>query len=127
MAAALPMSESRERNNCAAANLLALSKRFGILQGRRAEISARKRGFPLELFGQSRGELPARIRTIAKAHRELPFHSISFGCGVSRLGSGTSVNVASVKSNTPATDTAFSSAIRTTLVGSMMPASTRST
>ena len=44
-----------------------------------------------------------------------------------RLGSGTSVSVASVSSSTPATDTAFSSATRTTLVGSMMPASTRST
>ena len=42
---------------------------------------------------------------------------------VSRFGSGTSVSVASVSSSTPATDTAFSSAIRTTFVGSMMPAS----
>ena len=35
--------------------------------------------------------------------------------------------VASVSSSTLATETAFSSAMRTTLVGSMMPASTRST
>ena len=41
--------------------------------------------------------------------------------------SGTSVNVASVSSKTLATETAFSSASRRTLVGSMMPASTRST
>jgi hypothetical protein len=41
--------------------------------------------------------------------------------------SGTSVIVASVNSKTLATETAFSSAIRTNLVGSMMPASMRST
>jgi len=40
------------------------------------------------------------------------------------LGSGISVNVASVNSRTPATETAFSSAMRTTFVGSMIPAST---
>ena len=40
--------------------------------------------------------------------------------------SGRSVIVASLSNSTPATDTAFSSAIRTTFVGSMMPASTRS-
>ena len=43
------------------------------------------------------------------------------------LGSGSSVSVASVSSSTPATETAFSRAMRTTLVGSMMPASNRST
>ncbi len=37
------------------------------------------------------------------------------------LGSGSSVIVASVSSSTMATDTAFSSATRTTLVGSKMP------
>ena len=42
-------------------------------------------------------------------------------------GSGASVIVASVRSSTLATETAFSSATRTTFVGSMMPASTRST
>ena len=45
----------------------------------------------------------------------------------SAFGSGISVSVASVSSSTLATDTAFSSAARTTLVGSMMPASIRST
>jgi len=44
-----------------------------------------------------------------------------FGC------SGISVIVASVSSRTLATDTAFSRAILMTFVGSMMPASTRST
>ena len=42
-------------------------------------------------------------------------------------GSGISVNVASVRSSTLAIETAFSSAMRTTFVGSMIPASTRST
>ena len=41
--------------------------------------------------------------------------------------SGISVIVASVRSSTLATEIAFSRAIRTTLVGSMIPASTRST
>jgi len=41
--------------------------------------------------------------------------------------SGTSVIVASVSSRVLATETAFSSATRTTLVGSMMPASIKST
>ena len=45
----------------------------------------------------------------------------------SGLGSGKSVIVASVSRSTLATETAFSKATRTTLVGSMMPASTRST
>ena len=49
------------------------------------------------------------------------------GSAVSFLVSGISVIVASVRSSTLATETAFSSAMRTTLVGSMMPASTRST
>ena len=44
----------------------------------------------------------------------------------SAFGSGTSVIVASVSSSTPAVDTAFSSASGATFVGSMMPASTRS-
>lgn len=43
------------------------------------------------------------------------------------FGSGSSVSVASVRRSTLATETAFSSARRTTLVGSMIPASTRST
>ena len=41
--------------------------------------------------------------------------------------SGTSVMMASVSSSTLATETAFSSATRTTLAGSTMPASKRST
>src|SRR5665811_2147059 len=45
----------------------------------------------------------------------------------SLLTSGISVIVASVSNRMLATDTAFSSAIRTTLVGSMIPASIRST
>src|SRR5581483_5551271 len=43
------------------------------------------------------------------------------------FGSGISVIVASVSSSTPAAETAFSSASRTTFVGSMIPASSRST
>ena len=46
-------------------------------------------------------------------------------CG--SLSSETSVIVASVSSSTLATDTAFSKAIRTTFVGSMIPASIRLT
>lgn len=45
----------------------------------------------------------------------------------SACGSGTSVSVASVRSRMLATETAFSSATRVTFVGSMIPASTRST
>jgi len=47
--------------------------------------------------------------------------------GTAGLGSGRSVIVASVRRSTLATDTAFSNAIRTTFVGSMIPVSTRST
>jgi hypothetical protein len=54
-------------------------------------------------------------------------HSIGALRSVFPCGSGMSVSVASVSKSTPATETAFSRAIRTTLVGSMMPASTRST
>ncbi len=45
--------------------------------------------------------------------------------GTGGVGSGSSISVivASAKSSTPATDTACSSAVRTTLVGSMMPSS----
>jgi hypothetical protein len=43
------------------------------------------------------------------------------------FGSGSLVKVASASSSTLATETAFSSATRTTFVGSMMPASIRST
>lgn len=51
---------------------------------------------------------------------------MSGGADASGFGSGRSVIVASVNSSTLATETAFSRAIRTTLVGSMMPASIRS-
>ena len=76
---------------------------------------------------QSSRQLTTSIGTIVELHEPAPFYSTPASCGVSRLDSGTSVNVASVSSSVPATDTAFSSAIRTTFVGSMMPASTRST
>ncbi len=58
-----------------------------------------------------------------------PLYSIppSNPAGIFGSFSGTSVSVASVSSKTLATETAFSSAIRTTLVGSMIPASIRST
>jgi alanine dehydrogenase len=57
-----------------------------------------------------------------------PHHIVISGSKArSFWGSGISVMVASVNRRTLATDTAFSSATRTTLVGSMMPASTRST
>ncbi len=42
------------------------------------------------------------------------------------LGSGASVTAASVVSRSPAIDAAFCSAVRTTFVGSMIPAATRS-
>lgn len=54
-------------------------------------------------------------------------HSISGAAAGAGFGSGSSVSVASVSRRTLATETAFSSAIRTTLVGSMIPASTKST
>ena len=54
-------------------------------------------------------------------------HAASEASAGSRFGSGTSVKVASVNNKTPATETAFSRATRTTLVGSMMPTSMRST
>ncbi len=54
-------------------------------------------------------------------------HSSMPGARDVSLGSGISVKVASVSIKTPATETAFSRAMRTTFVGSMIPASTRST
>jgi hypothetical protein len=54
-------------------------------------------------------------------------HAASSGADRSALGSSTSVIVASASSSVPATDAAFSSATRTTLVGSIIPASIRST
>jgi len=57
----------------------------------------------------------------------LRYIGISAPAARSFSDSGISVMVASVSSRTPATDMAFSSPMRTTLVGSMMPASTRST
>lgn len=54
-------------------------------------------------------------------------HSISGGIPGFASGSGSSVIVASVSRRTLATETAFIRAMRTTLVGSMMPTSTRST
>lgn len=56
-----------------------------------------------------------------------PYSAISCSPARSFTGSGSSVIVASVKRSTLATETAFSNATRTTFVGSMMPASTRST
>jgi hypothetical protein len=49
------------------------------------------------------------------------------GRGASVFSSGSSVIVASVSSSVLATETAFSSAMRTTFAGSTIPASTRST
>ena len=58
----------------------------------------------------------------------LPFYiAISGSAARSFRSSGISVIVASVSNSVLATDTAFSSAMRTTLVGSMIPASIRST
>ena len=74
--------------------------------------------------GRRRNTLADRI-----AHAPGPGHmpmSAAAAAG-SLCSSGMSVIVASVSSNTLATDTAFSSAMRTTLVGSTMPASIRST
>lgn len=69
-----------------------------------------------------------RIRHIAGEVGPDRRHIAISGSGIrSRFGSGISVIVASVNSRTLATDTAFSSAVRTTLAGSTMPASTRST
>jgi hypothetical protein len=56
-----------------------------------------------------------------------PHMAISGSSERSFLSSGMSVMVASVSKSTLATDTAFSNAMRTTLVGSMIPTSTRST
>lgn len=82
----------------------------------------------------------AGVRRNAAATRGLPsaaarpgrvvsgdYMPISGGAPGSLCGSSISVIVASVNSRTLATDTAFSSAIRTTFVGSTMPASNRST
>jgi hypothetical protein len=55
-----------------------------------------------------------------------PYIASSVSGARSFFSSGISVIVASVNSNTLATETAFSSAMRTTLVGSMIPASMRS-
>jgi len=71
-----------------------------------------------------RTDTPGQIRTCGNS----PSHAaISASNARSFFSSGISVMVASVNNRTLATDTAFSSAMRTTLVGSMMPASTRST
>src|SRR5574341_364558 len=61
-----------------------------------------------------------RVRAVEDDRHEAA-HMTSAGCGTGGFSSGSSVSVASVSSKTLATDTAFSSAIRTTLVGSMMP------
>jgi hypothetical protein len=81
-------------------------------------------------------------RLARKAARSLPFkvlsppirtpqvagQSKSGGAGAGEVfGSGISVRVASARSSRLATETAFSRAMRTTLVGSMIPASIRST
>src|SRR6516225_7276025 len=54
-------------------------------------------------------------------------HSKDSCAAVAFFSSGSSVSVASASSNTLATETAFSSATRTTFVGSIIPASTRFT
>src|ERR1019366_3103277 len=78
------------------------------------------------------GELPVDHASAAscEVRRGCSRHGRHSRLGAASLfacGSGISVIVASVSKRTPATETAFSSAIRTTLVGSMIPASTRST
>lgn len=60
---------------------------------------------------------------VAAAEPAGPYYiAISGAAWDSLAGSSTSVMVASVSSSTLATETAFSSAMRTTLVGSMIPA-----
>ena len=82
----------------------------------------------------ARGEPPSFDMTTLRPTVRCPSLSdarhhiaISGSAACSFFASGISVIVASVSSRTLATETAFSSAMRTTLVGSMMPASTRST
>ncbi len=67
------------------------------------------------------------VGTPRRPRRAGRYIGISGAAARSFGSSGSSVIVASVNSSVLATDTAFSSAIRTTLVGSMIPASMRST
>src|SRR5450830_742824 len=72
-------------------------------------------------------DLDWRLHCLTPIMRAAHYIAIS-GSGLrSLLTSGISVIVASVSNRMLATDTAFSSAMRTTLVGSMIPASIRST
>src|ERR1019366_1698538 len=65
---------------------------------------------------------------VARASTDyISYSAMSASVPRSFLSSGISVIVASVSRRTPATETAFSRAMRTTFVGSMIPASIRST
>ena len=69
----------------------------------------------------------SRIASVCQCEARASYSAYS-GAGVrSGFFSRSSVSVASVNSNVLATETAFSSATRTTLVASMMPASIKST
>ncbi len=105
--------------------------------GRGAGISASSRpvlGVPGPLrhhvFTVSGDRQAAPLRAASKKNltgREALQSYASCAGTASFFSSGFSVRVASASNNTLATETAFSKAMRTTFVGSMIPASTRST
>src|SRR5574340_674370 len=86
-----------------------------------------------EVHGENHLDVAATLNNLGVLHRKhgsrpraLQAADNSRDSAGSCFGSGTSVSVASVNSSTLATETAFSRAVRTTLVGSIIPAATRS-